>query len=107
MQFRLILSLIVAITLFACTPKPGCGPQPCKVPPVNQLQACLDLRRQLIFLGNNDPTFQSYQYTAGNWKSPTRQALLIKRYREFHCDEVLAECSPSGMYHTGGLHCRP
>lgn len=98
MQFRLILSLIVALSVLSCTPAP------CKVPPVNNLQACLDIRRQLIFLGNNDPTLESYQYTAGNWKSPTRQAFLLRKYREFHCDEVLRECSPAAIYSTGGVH---
>lgn len=94
LQIRLILSLIVALSMLGCTPRP------CKVPPINQMQACLEIRRQLIFLNVNDPTLQQYQYTAGNWNPPTRQALLLRKYREFHCDAVLRECSPCGIYNN-------
>lgn len=90
-----LLSSIVALSVSACTPRP------CKVPPVNRLQACLELRRQLIFLGSNDPTTSQFQYTAGHWNSPTRQALLLKKYRDAHCDEVLRECSPPAVYTSG------
>lgn len=91
----LILSSIVALTVTACTPRP------CKVPPVSQAQACLELRKQIIFLDNNDPTLQAFQYTAAHWISPTRKALLFKKYRDLHCDDVLRECSPPALYTTG------
>lgn len=93
MNFRLILACILTLSTIACSCK-----RPCQVPPVNQLQACLDIRRQLIFLGNNDPTLYPYQYTAGNWILPTRQALLLRKYREFNCDAVLRECSPPAVF---------
>jgi hypothetical protein len=88
MQFRLMLILILALCGTACLRSPS----PCHVPPVDRHQACLEIRRQLIFLGSNDPTLSSFQYTAGNWKSPTRQALLLRKYREYHCEEVLRSC---------------
>lgn len=92
---RLSLSLIVALSMLACTPRP------CKVPPQSPLQACLEIRRQLIFLGVNDPTLQQFQYTAANWNSPTRQAHLLRKYRQFNCDEVLRECPPAAVYTSG------
>lgn len=92
-----MISFIVALSVTACTPRS------CKVPPVNQLQACLELRRQIIFLGNNETTNYPFAFTAGQWRPPTRQALLLKKYRDFHCDDVLRECSPQGIYNSGGL----
>jgi hypothetical protein len=92
MQFRLTLFLILALILA------GCSQRPCKVPPQNRLQICQDIRRQLIFLNSNDPTLYPYQYMAANWTPPTRQALLIRKYREFRCAEVLGECAPSAAH---------
>lgn len=95
MQFRLILILI----LIAFTS--GCTPRPCKVPPVNHLQICQDIRRQLIFLNNNDPTLYPYEFRAANWSSPTRQALLLRKYKEFNCDAILGECVPRAVHIQG------
>lgn len=93
MQFRLALLFILSLCLIACTPRP------CKVPPVNRVQICQDIRRALIFLNNNDPTLYPYQYMAATWTSPTRHALLLRKYREYHCDEVLRECAPPAIHH--------
>lgn len=95
MQFRLSLLLIVGLFITACSPRP------CKVPPVNRIQICQDIRRQLIFLNNNDPTLYPYQYQAATWTSPTRQALLLRKYREFCCDQVLGECVPNAVHRQG------
>lgn len=96
MQFRIALSLIVAIITIGCTAR-----TPCPVPPVNRLQICTDIKRQLIFLNANDPTLQPFEYKAANWISPTRQALLMRKYRDFHCDEVLNECTPPAVHRLG------
>jgi hypothetical protein len=95
MQFRLILCLILAVFTTACTPRP------CKVPPVNRLQICQDIRRSIIFLNSNDPTLYPYEYRAANWISPLRQALLMRKYKEFQCDEVLGECVPPAVHIQG------
>ena len=97
MQFRLILSLILAFLVIGCTPRP------CKVPAVNRFQICQDIRRQLIFLNNNDPTLYPYQYSAATWISPTRQALLLRKYKEFNCDAVLNECVPPAVHRQGAM----
>ncbi|MBA2653815.1 MAG: hypothetical protein H0U71_01965 [Gammaproteobacteria bacterium] len=96
MQFRLILVTIILAVLMT-----GCTSRQCKVPPVNRYQVCQDIRRQLIFLNSNDPTLYPYQYMAGNWSSPTRQALLLRKYREFQCDAVLGECVPRAVHIQG------
>jgi hypothetical protein len=95
MQFRQIFCLILSVLLIACTPRP------CKVPPVSRFQICQDIRRSLIFLNANDPTLYPYEYRAANWSSPTRQALLIKKYKEFECDAVLGECVPNAVHIQG------
>lgn len=91
MQFRSILYLILVVTLVGCvTP----SPYRC-VPPVNRLQICTDIRRQLIFF-SNDPIQCPTQYTA-TWDSPIRKALLLRKYRQYRCDEVLRECAPAAV----------
>ena len=102
MNFRQILILILVFFIVACSRQ-----RLCQVPPVNQLQACLEIRRQLVFLGNNDPTLYPFQYTAGNWKSPTRQALLLRKYKEYNCDAVLRECSPPAVFRPRPGECHP
>jgi hypothetical protein len=86
-----LLLLFSLLFLLACTHSP------CKVPPVNRLRACQDIRRQLIFLNNSDPTLYPYQYMAATWGSPTRQALLLRKYRELQCGALLGECPPPAV----------
>jgi hypothetical protein len=95
MQFRQVFFLLLTILTIACSPRL------CRVSAATRLQICQDTRRQIIFLNNNDPTLYPYQYMAATWIHPTRQALLFKRYKEFHCDEILGECVPSGVYRQG------
>jgi len=79
----------------------ACAPRPCKVPPVNQFQICQEIKRELIFINTNDPTLYPFQTRAANWTSPTRQALLLRKYREFNCDAVLGECVPPAVHRLG------
>jgi hypothetical protein len=97
MQFRLIFCLFIILLANACSPRP------CKdtVPPVGRVQICQDIRKQLIFLNSNDPTLYPFEYRAANWVSPTRQALLLRKYREFECDKVLNECVPRAVHCLG------
>lgn len=73
----------------------GCAPRPCRVPPESRREICLELKRQLIFY-NTDP---SHYYV--NWNSPTRQAFLLRRYREYNCERVLSECPLPCALQTG------
>lgn len=106
MQFRLFICLIIALLTTACAPRP------CKVPPVNHLQICQDIRRQIIFLSSNDPTLYPFEGRAANWSSPTRLALLLRKYREYQCDAVLNECVPRAVHIQGvtplpDVNCQP
>jgi hypothetical protein len=88
MQIKNIICLILLVCLSGCTSSR------CQTPLVTKQQICADLRRQLIFYGddpspsNENPLLQS----TANWNSPTKQAMLLRRYRQNDCDSALREC---------------
>lgn len=84
---KITITLMIAFFLLILTYLVGCAcHSPCRVPPESRRQICLDIKRQLIFY-NSDP---NHYYAS--WNSPTRMAMLLRRYRQFDCENVLREC---------------
>lgn len=83
---KTITTILTSLLLLMVVNLIGCSPRPCSVPPESRRQICLELKRQLIFY-NSDP---NHYYAS--WNSPTRQAFLLRRYREYNCENVLREC---------------